>query len=78
MNNKKKEIIDALWKNIEYWEKQNDISTRKKLECMTFSVLCIFDGNCEPFLNIKIEVLDETKKTLIDSLHDDFYYEYHK
>lgn len=44
MNYCSKHFIDSIQKYIAYWECQEHISTKEKLEGISFSILCMLDG----------------------------------
>jgi len=70
-DNLMRELIDALWENIEYWKSQDDFSVDEKLEGVVFATLCSIDGVGTPVKEFKLVYEDEenNEKTEIDGLH---------
>jgi tetratricopeptide (TPR) repeat protein len=71
-----KQLIDALWTNINYWELVEGLTLRERLEGAVAGVLSAIDGETKSNLPFKLVASDPESDeiTVIEKLRDLFYY----
>ena len=74
--NMMKELIDAFWYDIEYWEREEGKTVRERLEGVVASCLAAIDGSRSPHIPFKLLTEDETSREVVwlEGLADAFYY----
>ena len=74
-----KKLIQSIWDNIDYWEKEKDLTLRERLEGVVFATLCSIDGEGSPYIPFRLTHEDEKTGQIIEleglheKMHDDAY-----
>jgi tetratricopeptide (TPR) repeat protein len=70
-----KRFIDSLWSNITYWELQEHLSVRERLEGVTAGCLAAIDGLSKPGVHFRLVADDGVDEPIaLERLREAFYY----